>query len=90
MCFLVSAALLFCSVSNDQPSMQFAGQQPVPETVLADTRGAALTHGWLAATLTEQAVTQEQLVGETMRNGTDNWFADTNIQLIANAVIRGG
>ena len=74
--------LLACTGSGP---LQFVGEAPVGDAVLAETRGTATPRYWLAGVVREQGSVQAQQVGETMRLGNDNWFADSNLQLIANA-----
>lgn len=85
MCLVISLAISACSVTTAAQACPVIEVQPVTDIVLADTSGSAFTRRSLSAALFSQAATQEQLIGETMRNTVDNWFADTTVQLIANA-----
>lgn len=77
--------LLFACTGSE--SSQFVGEAPVGDAILADTHGTATPRFWLAGVVREQGAVQAQQIGETMRLGNDNWFADSNLQLIANAAL---
>ena len=85
MCSWMICALAMSSRAIPAASVTFAGQPPVEEAMLATQRGTAVPQRWLAASFTDQANVQQQLISETMRLNFDNWFADNNVQLVANA-----
>lgn len=90
MCFIFAAALVACGGGVTPRDVTFAGESPLTETVLAGTRGAGLTRGSLSTAMSEQAAVEQQLVSDAMRANIDNWFADSNVQLIGNAALTGG
>lgn len=86
---LTVAAMLLAGMTHSPESSPFTGLVPVSDATMAETRGGAITHRWLVTETTEESAIQLQLVDETMRSTIDNWFADTNVQIIANAAISG-
>lgn len=60
--------------------------QSVPDPMLADTTGGARVD-LLRQLESDQFVPVAQSTAQDSRTGFDNWFADNNVQLLANSVL---
>jgi len=82
--------LMVPSIAMVQPNHSRAFADPVSDASLAATVGTGAATTRLSVFVGEVGSASGQWAGEDQRVGMANWFADNNVQAIANMVLTRG